>query len=146
MKLILTRHKDQHTKNQVTGTLKITDAGSVVFECKTLELPWKNNERRVSCILPDPDDPSTKIYVLKRTNQSPSFKYPHLDILDTPDRTAVKIHAGNYHTQILGCVLVGESLVDMNNDGELDVTSSRKTLDKIMALVPEFSELQINWV
>lgn len=118
----------------------------MVFECKTLELPWKNNERRVSCILPDPDDPSTKIYVLKRTNQSPSFKYPHLDILDTPDRTAVKIHAGNYHTQILGCVLVGESLVDMNNDGELDVTSSRKTLDKIMALVPEFSELQINWV
>jgi len=143
VQMILRRNSAQHTEKQVTGTLEVLRGPDVVFKCFTLELPWKNNERRVSCIMPQPG--ATRTYKVQKTTKSPSFNYEHLDIMDTPGRTAVKVHAGNYHHQILGCVLVGKTLTDMNADGELDVTASRDTLEKLLQQIPSECELQIVW-
>lgn len=123
MRLILER--EQYTDKQTLGTLYVYNGPSLLYECKTLELPWINNERNVSCI-------PNGTYKTKVVSSSPSFKYKHIDILDVPDRTFIKVHRGNFYHQILGCILVGTSWSDINNDGLLDVVSSKVALDNIL--------------
>ena len=144
VEMLLRRNSAQHTDKQVTGTLEVLRGGDVVFKCFTLELPWKNNERQVSCIMPAPG--AERTYKARKTKKSPSFNYEHLDILDTPGRTAVKVHAANYaQLQLLGCIAVGDKLADINGDGEMDTTSSRKTLEKLLTFIPSECDLKIVW-
>lgn len=120
---------------QTLGRLSLEDhLGEVLYECYTLELPWKDNERKVSCI------PEGEYKVVPRW--SAKFK-EHFHILDVPNRTWILFHAGNYRTQIEGCILVGSGLVDINGDGYLDVTNSRSTLQKLVDLAPEGFDLII---
>ena len=48
MKAILTRLDDDG--KQTLGHLMLFKGLEKVFECKTLELPWKANETNVSCV------------------------------------------------------------------------------------------------
>lgn len=124
------------TDKQSLGEFILKDEkGTVLIKCKTLELPWVNNERQKSCI------PSGSYDVVVRTSPKHS---KHYHILNVPNRTYILIHTGNYHTQILGCILVGSDFTDINGDGCLDVTSSRKTLDKILKLAPKGFKLTIS--
>lgn len=141
--IIIRRLNAEHTDDQVTGRLSVLQNGTEVFKCFTLELPWKNNERQVSCIMPAPG--AEAVYTVRKTTKSPSFNYEHLDILNTPGRTAVKVHGGNFHSQIRGCVLVGEKLADINGDGEKDTTASRNTLVKLLTFLPRECQLKIVW-
>jgi hypothetical protein len=45
-----------------------------------------------------------------------------------PDRDGIKIHKGNYTSQILGCVLPGLHHIDLNKDGIMDVSNSGEAL------------------
>ena len=109
----------------------------------TLELAWKNNNRKVSCI------PKGKYKVRKRT----SAKYgEHFHILDVKNRDFILIHHGNYagslnpktnKSDILGCILVGSGLKDLNNDGILDVTNSKKAMAELLKYLPNEFELNI---
>jgi hypothetical protein len=101
---------------------------------QTLELAWKNNERQRSCI------PKGTYKVKKRT----SAKYgEHFHILNVPNRDFILLHHGNYHTDILGCILLGKGLSDLNKDGRLDVTSSRQAMKELLAALPNNFELEI---
>ena len=112
----------EYNDKQVTGEL-VTDYGKLY----TLELPDLNNQRRISCI------PKGVYEVIYRY----SDKYKkHYHVLDVPERDAILIHTGNYHTQILGCILVGTGLTDINGDGYKDVTSSRLALNKLLNWYP----------
>lgn len=122
-------------KTQTLGKLYVLEDGyRTRFQCDTLELPWKNNNTQVSCI------PLGEYVVVKKWSQKFGN---HLHILDVPGRTWILIHAGNYHTDILGCVLVGSDLKDLNKDGELDVINSRITLNKILNILPSQVKLKI---
>ena len=46
----------------------------------------------------------------------------------------ILIHSGNYFTDILGCILVGESFKEINHDGYLDVVNSKVTLSKLVTI------------
>jgi hypothetical protein len=62
----------------------------------TIELPWKNNERRVSCI------PEGKYFIRKR--YSPKFKW-HLEVVDVKNRTYILFHpANNALLELNGCI------------------------------------------
>jgi len=98
------------------------------FEFSTLELHWKDNQKNISCI------PSGTYDAFKR--QSPS-RGVVFELKGTGHRTHIQIHAGNYYTDILGCVLVGAGFSDINNDGFRDVYSSKTTLNKLLDLMPE---------
>ena len=101
---------------------------------QTLELAWKNNERQRSCI------PKGTYKVRKRTSK----KYAeHFHILNVPNRDFILLHHGNYHTDILGCILPGKGLADLNKDGRLDVTSSRQAMKELLAALPNNFELEI---
>jgi len=122
---------------QTLGSLALfTDEGEKVFECKTLELPWLNNEKQKSCI------PAKEYKITPRQSK----KYgSHFLVNDVKNRDAILIHTGNYHTDILGCILVGSAHTDINGDGVKDVTNSKVTLAKILKLAPNGFRLQILW-
>ena len=83
----------------------------------TLELPWKDNQRQISCIPP-------AIYQCDIVN-SPKFGRVY-QVKDVPNRSHILIHAGNWTKDTQGCILVGMS----NNDTQL--FESRKALNLLM--------------
>lgn len=129
-----TIHRRHFESKQTLGEFCLQKNGKTIFECKTLELPWLNNTVQKSCI------PAGKYQVVTRF--SPKFKN-HFHVLDVPGRTWILIHSGNYFTDILGCILVGDKFNDLNGDGLRDVTNSKNTLQKLLQLAPEGFELCI---
>lgn len=126
MNLKLTRiQRDDH---QTLGRLQLFDGDTEIWKCLTLELPWKNNEKRVSSI------PAGEYTVSHHI--SPNHG-ECLSVQNVPNRTHILIHKGNYHTQILGCILVGKTFKDINGDGKLDVTSSGVVLSELLNRVTE---------
>lgn len=108
---------------QTTGQFTLIVNGAMKLTGFTLELPWKDNERQVSCIPPGK-------YRLKHFN---SVKFGHcLELQQVPGRDAILIHAGNYNRDTHGCILIGANLIDLNKDGNLDVTSSKVTMERLM--------------
>lgn len=64
--------------------------------CNTIELPWKENETRVSCI------PEGKYFIKKRYSQK--FQW-HLEVLDVKNRSLILFHPANNALQELnGCI------------------------------------------
>lgn len=125
LRLIRTDQNDFQTMGVL---VLVEDNDNLLFDCKTLELPWKDNKKGISCI------PDGRYTVKKRT----STKYgKHLWISDVPNRDMILIHTGNYNSQTHGCVLVGKELKDINKDGQLDVTESVKTMGKLMSFVTD---------
>jgi len=86
------------------ATLGILDGLSK--EVFTLEDAWRNNQRRISCI------PAGTYKVTPHGwEKNTPFKYKRTwRLLDVPNRSAILIHAGNFHKDTEGCVLVGMGL------------------------------------
>lgn len=125
-------HRTQKGDKQTLGELSLYDNSGKVLDCKTLELPWKDNQRQISCI-----PPGTYIVVPRN---SPKFS-DHFHVTNVPGRSYILIHPGNYHTQIQGCILVGRDHIDINGDGDKDVTASKDTLHDLLMLAPGGFEL-----
>ncbi len=102
---------------QTIGILKYKD-----FMCYTLELAFKDNKSNVSCI-------PKGIYKAKFTH-SPKFKRKTYELQGVKGRSSIRIHSGNYHTDIQGCILLGDNLKDINKDGHVDILNSTATIKK----------------
>lgn len=64
--------------------------------CATIELPWKNNSARISCI------PEGRYPLIKR--YSPKFRNHYL-VEDVPDRQYILLHpANNALLELKGCI------------------------------------------
>lgn len=97
--------------------------------CKTLELPWKGNQRNISCI-------PTGSYFAKWNFWSSKLKSTYL-LSNVPIRSGIRIHGGNYagsnnplsgHSDIQGCILLGSAFSDINKDGIVDIINSTATV------------------
>lgn len=106
-----------------------------IFEFTTLELPWKNNEKRISCIPPGAYNVNKRI--------SPKFGQS-FHIKDVENRSYILIHAGNYNDDTLGCILVGDGFIDIDKDGLLDIYSSKDTLRHLNNLMTNEFTLSIS--
>lgn len=121
MKLLLTRtYQGSNTLGQIDV---ISDHGDIVETYFSLELPWKDNKRRESCI-------PLGTYKVKK-HVSPKFGKCFW-IQDVPNRSEILIHPANYRRQLLGCIAPGMNHADIDKDGELDVTSSRKAMSELL--------------
>lgn len=98
------------------------------FQCVGLELPYKGNERNISCI-PEGVYPTEKI-------DSPNFG-DAFAIEGVPNRDLIRIHAGNYTHQTRGCPLPGYQFVKMDNDNLWDVNFSRQTIAQLYEHLPD---------
>jgi len=64
--------------------------------CNTIELPWKENERRLSCI------PEGK-YILKK-RYSKKFNW-HIEVVNVPKRSGILFHPANHaQKELHGCI------------------------------------------
>ena len=90
--------------------------------CYTIELPWLNNQKRISCV-PEGE------YVLQK-RFSPKFKW-HLHLRNVPRRDLILIHPANdAKTELLGCIAPVT-----HHTGIGKGNFSRKALKKLKALV-----------
>ena len=130
----LNRLQDNDHK-QTLGHFLLYNGIDKVFECKALELPDRGNQRNISRIPPGHYECELRW----------SRKYGwHYHVLDVEGRDWILIHFGNFHTDIKGCILLGNSYMDINGDGHLDVTNSRKTMKRLLDVAPKRFRLIIN--
>ncbi len=90
----------------------------------TLELPWRENERRVSSI-------PAGVYVCKRVD-SPKFG-DTFHVTGVPNRDAILFHGGNSTADTLGCILTGTTFDPVGGmDGKNGVTGSKLAFQEFM--------------
>ena len=130
---VIHRLKDKDNK-QSLGRFYLYDGVKDVFNCKSLELPDRSNNRNVSRI------PSGKYICKLRWSKKYGW---HFHVTNVKDRSWILIHFGNYYTDIRGCILLGNDFIDINRDGHLDVTSSKKTLSRLLKVAPQQFELNV---
>jgi len=120
------------------GTEGILLAGE--FNCKTLELPWRENARQVSCIPAGEYDVEIRL----------SNKYGRVYwVRKVPNRTYILIHSGNYagdvsksfKSHVMGCVLLGKTHGYLG--GQRAVLTSRSTVRNFMREM-DYQKFQLN--
>ena len=87
--------------------------------CLTLERPWKDNKRNVSCI------PTGK-YICKKI-YSPTFGVT-FEITNVKERSHILFHKGNIMDDSHGCPILGEEFGFL--DGEIAVLSSGRAFSE----------------
>jgi hypothetical protein len=114
------------------------DAGNIIYECVSLELPWLKNTPQVSCI-PEGVYPVTKI-------TSP-INGPCFLLANVPGRASIEMHIGNYaagkRIDTKGCILPGQNFQDLNGDGILDVAEATITVQHLLSIMPDSFQLTI---
>ena len=103
-------------------------------EFATMELPWLDNQRSISCI-------PCGIYEVV-WQKSPKFGWCW-HITNVPNRSRILIHKGNYNRDTLGCILPGIYHKDLDNDGLKDVGGSTAAFKRLKEILPNKFKLQI---
>jgi hypothetical protein len=117
--VLIYRHKV--TDNYSLGVCYIImEDNSLLFIGVTLERGWRDNESNVSCV---PE--GTYNLALEYSDK---FKKDLWELKGVPGRAECKFHAANYWRQLNGCISLGRQFVDIDKDGDLDITSSGDTL------------------
>ena len=111
----------------VQGVLRCGDC-----ECYTLERPWQDNRRDVSCI-------PAGTYK-GRVLPSPHFGIDLPELLDVPGRDQILIHAGNTVDDTKGCILVGLD----REESEPRVMRSKLALLRLMVNLGGAKEFWVN--
>lgn len=137
MNLIIERDKGYIIETK--GRLIVDSGIQNLFECLTLELPFLNNQKGISCI-------PVGTYSWKKVGAS-NIPYDHISIPEVENRSGICIHYGNFaagdHPDIKGCILTGNKYADINGDGFMDILNSKKTFEKMMSLLPDSGKLII---
>ena len=90
--------RDTFTKESTIGELFLNGERL----CDTLENPWQDNQRNISCI------PEGVYQVrLRLARESASRDYLHLLVQEVPNRDWILFHRGNTAKDTSGCILVG---------------------------------------
>lgn len=119
--VIINRFKIEHNYSLGDCYIRHED-GSIEYIGKSLERGWRNNQNNISCV---PEG----TYTLK-LEYSPKFKKDLWELYGVPNRSEIKFHAANYWKQLDGCIALGNKHLDIDGDGDPDVTSSRITMKK----------------
>ena len=134
MRIEVKRTYHQHCTTGIGGVYN--SEGEKVFEFFTLELPWNDNERNISCI-PEGE------YLVRKMPPTAKRKYEYFWVQDVPGRDSILFHPGNFTRSIRGCLLPGEELKDIDKDGITDVTNTTATLKILTALMPDKFKLTV---
>ena len=96
--------------------------------CVTLERPWSDNAKTVSCI------PSGTYTCVKHNGE----KFKDVWRLESvPGRDAILIHAANYAHELQGCIAVGRAFFQGG------ITSSKDTLNELRQTLPDTFTIEV---
>ena len=128
MDLILER---AYFKEGTNGTLFCSnqpfDTAQGKFLCHTIELPWKDNKRTISCI------PEGVYEIVPRFSEK---RKNHLWIKDVPNRTLILVHPANDALKELeGCIAPVTYLGGLGKG-----TQSVPAMQRLLALVHQAQE------
>ena len=123
----------KRVSSDAQGTYGVLIDGTRPFAV-TLERPWLNNERSVSCI------PAGQ-YACRRV-QSPKFGNT-FEVTGVPGRTHILFHKGNQVEETQGCILVAEQFGKLGN-GNMAVLQSGQGFTEFMLLLAVFDEFTID--
>ena len=123
--------RDTFSKESTIGELFIN--GERI--CDTLENPWVDNQRNISCI-PEGVYPVR----LRLPRESATRDYIHLLVKDVKDRDYILFHIGNTAKDTSGCILVG--LGSQQNV----VNNSRLAMDLLMKEIINLGGENINLI
>lgn len=116
-----------YADKSTAGVLSVTKDDGYAWTCKTLELPDKANQQKISCI---PKGTYEVVY-----SMSPSFKKFTYEIKNVPGRAGIRIHPANFTRQLLGCIALGKQHIDIDKDGTIDVSGSVATVEEFENLM-----------
>lgn len=143
-KVTIQQHRLFQSKHQTLSRLLAYEAFDKLNDSIwVLELPNKNNQKWISCI------PSGLYNVIPWN--SPNFG-KCFKITEVKDRTDILIHVGNFAgsknpktgtEDTHGCQLPGFSIDDFDKDGHVEVTSSRKCMNRLLETYPDGFYLNI---
>lgn len=133
MKALLPRLQKDGT-TQTLGRFYLYDGIKEVFSCVVLELGDNGNKTGISSI-------PAKTYKCE-LRWSEKYQW-HFWVKDVEGRDWILIHFGNYFRDTRGCILLGNAFADINKDGYLDVTSSKKTIKRLLEVAPKEFDLTI---
>jgi hypothetical protein len=107
---------------------------------RSIELPWKDNENSVSCI---PDGEYTLRWTRSTRFSAMKGRDVHMWLVDgVKGRAGIRIHSGNYAgeklTDSLGCILPCVGWADINKDGVVDGTASKKATTALLDILAPF--------
>ena len=142
----MTTYKLLRKLDDTHGTFGRLYDGAETELCRIVERPWKENQKKISCI------PVGK-YKLNFYPYGKKF-YPKYKKLfakqgnergmiileDVPGRTHILIHRGNYPTDSWGCLLVNKS-VGRNDNGELQGYTSTAAYKEIYPVLAHSIEI-----
>lgn len=129
MKVIIER---VYLPTETLGSLYIDG----VMICKTMELPWKDNARSISCI------PEGDYEVIKQPPKQ-DRPYPYFRLPYVTGRSGILIHKISYVSGLKGCIGVGKEFKDLNNDGVPDIIRSGEALQELINILPDKFTLTI---
>lgn len=126
--------RKRQTDKSTTGRFIAYGAnGKVMLQLTTLENPWLNNKRNLSCI------PAGEYRLEKRTNSEWNPKHKRkfgmnyiVGIEGVPNREGVIVHEGNYPEDTKGCILLGTTV------REDFVGSSKNAVEKFYKLCSNY--------
>lgn len=117
-------YRQERSDHGTFGQLRYED-----FACYTLELPWRDNQRNISCIPTGEYDVDIRL----------SPKYGRIYwVRRVPDRSYILIHSGNWagdtskglKTHVNGCILLGQKKGWLQ--GQRAILNSRITVRQFM--------------
>lgn len=102
---------------------------------KTLELPWLDNARSISCI------PEDDYEVIKQPPKE-SRPYPYFRLPNVPGRDGILIHRGLNPEHSKGCILCASRFINVNSDFPT-LEESGKKLEWLIKNLPDKFILEI---
>lgn len=104
--------------------------------CRTLELPWKNNSKNVSCI------PTGLYYCIKQPPKQ-SRPYTYFRFMRVPNREGILIHKITYVKDLRGCIGVGLILNEDAKKGTCQMLHSTSAMELLQRVLPETFLIEI---
>lgn len=132
MEKLIRIERFQKTPNSTIGKISVNG----LFICYCLELAWKNNAPRISCI------PTGQYPVVFRDDPGSKYKYLHLHVRNVPGRQWILVHRGNTAKDTLGCILPGLSFrTDFVGESSIAFRKLMNTLEGATSMTLIISEV-----
>lgn len=128
MKANLLLIRDTFTSNETIGCLYLNG----YFIGYSIELPWKDNQKNISCI-------PRGIYEarIRKAQESSTKKYDHVLVKNVQNRSYILIHIANKAKELRGCIAIGV------NKGSNSVWNSSKAFKVLMKELKQYTVIEL---